>query len=145
MDDFVLFSDNKETLREYRIRIADFLTQKLKLTLHPNKQQILPVDKGVLWLGYRVYPGKYKRIANRNVVRFRKRLKQLNEKYMKKEITLSEAQQTIAAWFSLSKHAKSFNLSKNIFSADNLHNDISALAKYMLCKRMSVVFPVTEK
>jgi RNA-directed DNA polymerase len=139
MDDFVLFAESKENLQQLRIKIEHFLIEELQLVLHPNKQHILIVGNGVTWLGYRVYPNKYKRIANRNVVRFRNRLKQLNLRYVKKEITLPEAQQIIASWFALSKHANAFHLSKNLFSENFLHSDIASLARYMMCKQMVVV------
>lgn len=136
MDDFILLDGSKEHLQQLRTKIEIFLKEELKLTLHPNKQHIMVIKNGVNWLGYNVYPTNYKRVAERNVLRFRERLKQLNSKYIRNEITLPEAQQIIASWFALSKHANTFNLSKDIFSENFLHSNIISLAKYMMCKTL---------
>lgn len=137
VDDFILLDGSKENLQQLKTKIAVFLRDKLNLILHPNKQHILLINNGVNWLGYRVYPENYKRVALRNVVRFRKRLKQLNTKYINDDITLPEVQQMIASWFALSKHAKTFNLSSRIFGIErSLHSDIRFLSKYMMCKLM---------
>jgi retron-type reverse transcriptase len=138
MDDFVILDNSKEHLQQLRTAISVFLKQELHLTLHPNKQHILLAKNGVNWLGYNVYPENYKRVAERNVLRFRKRLKQLNSKYMSNKITLSQAQQVLASWFALAKHANTFNLSKQLFSENFLHSDIASLARYMMCKQMNV-------
>ena len=55
VDDFLLFSNDKRQLNEARERISEFLVQ-LRLRLHPRKNAIFPVEEGIRFLGYRVFP-----------------------------------------------------------------------------------------
>ena len=55
-DDFVLFSNDKNQLHEWRTRIEEFLADKLKLKL--SKRAVFPVSHGIDFLGYRHFPEK---------------------------------------------------------------------------------------
>jgi len=52
MDDFIIFSSDKEYLKKLRSEIEDFLKENLELSLHPKKANILRADKGLDFLGY---------------------------------------------------------------------------------------------
>ena len=54
-DDFCLFSNDKEELKNFKYRITDFLDKELKLTL--SKCDIFPVSRGVDFMGYRHFRG----------------------------------------------------------------------------------------
>lgn len=51
-DDFVIFGENKEYLAEVLQSIKNFLREKLKLELHPNKVSIETLGSGVDFLGW---------------------------------------------------------------------------------------------
>jgi retron-type reverse transcriptase len=51
-DDFVLFSASKSELEEYLLKISEFLHNKLKLELHPDKVYIKTLASGVDFLGW---------------------------------------------------------------------------------------------
>ena len=51
-DDFVIFSGDKEYLKNIISEIADFLGEELKLELHPNKIFIKTFNSGVDFLGW---------------------------------------------------------------------------------------------
>ena len=51
-DDFVIFSESKEYLENMVIGIGEFLRQKLKLTLHPEKIFIKTLAQGMDFLGW---------------------------------------------------------------------------------------------
>ena len=51
-DDFVIFSEDKEYLKNIISEIADFLGEELKLELHPNKIFIKTLNSGVDFLGW---------------------------------------------------------------------------------------------
>ena len=55
-DDFVILSQEKEWLEEIVPEINKFLSEKLKLTLHPNKIFIKTLASGIDLLGYTVFP-----------------------------------------------------------------------------------------
>lgn len=52
LDDFVIFSQDKDYLWELVPKISDFLEEELKLTLHPNKIFIKTIASGMDFLGW---------------------------------------------------------------------------------------------
>jgi len=52
VDDFVLLSEDEETLRLWRGEIEAFLAEKLLLRLHPKRRKLLPISNGIDFLGY---------------------------------------------------------------------------------------------
>ena len=52
VDDFVLLSDNLETLIKWRQDIERFLSEKLLLRLHPKRRKLQPISNGIDFLGY---------------------------------------------------------------------------------------------
>lgn len=101
MDDFILLNSNINVLRDWRIKIAQFLKEKLFLTLHPNKQHIIPIKNGIKWLGYRVYH-THTRISGHNVLKFISRLKLNNN--------LKRLYEIHNTWFAIIKHANTYKL-----------------------------------
>lgn len=55
-DDFVFVSQNRDWLEELLPRIEAFLTERLRLTLHPNKVSIETLASGVDFLGWIYFP-----------------------------------------------------------------------------------------
>lgn len=55
-DDFAILATDKSYLVELILKIADFLGQQLKLSLHPNKVYIKSVASGVDFLGWVHFP-----------------------------------------------------------------------------------------
>lgn len=55
-DDFVILSREKEYLEELVFQINNFLEEKLKLHLHPDKISIRKIHKGIDFLGAVVFP-----------------------------------------------------------------------------------------
>jgi len=55
-DDFVILADNKVCLEEFIPKMNNFLKQKLKLNLHPNKVFIKTFSSGVDFLGWVHFP-----------------------------------------------------------------------------------------
>ena len=54
VDDFIMFHDSRETLNRYKERIDCFL-KELHLELHPKKCCITPLQRGVSFLGFRLF------------------------------------------------------------------------------------------
>ena len=55
-DDFVILSQDKARLEELLPKVADFLSERLKLNLHPNKISIHTIASGVDFLGWVHFP-----------------------------------------------------------------------------------------
>lgn len=67
VDDFVVFSNSKEQLKDWRDQIDNFLTNELHIKLHPKKQQIQLTKHGIPFVGYFVKP--WGMTVRRNVVK----------------------------------------------------------------------------
>ncbi|MDP3987691.1 MAG: reverse transcriptase/maturase family protein [Candidatus Levybacteria bacterium] len=110
MDDFIVFSPDKEYLKKLRSQIRDFLCKNLKLSLHPKKANICCAEQGVDFLGYFIKKDVIllrKKTLRRYKKRHKRRLKLLMayKKKLKKQDELlqlslfsgnfSESEQTI--------------------------------------------------
>jgi len=112
MDDFLVFENNKEALKEIKGRIREFLRGKLKLTLHEGKSQIYKTKAGIKFLGFRIYRN-YRRLTSDNVRRFRKRLKKFA--YLptacsrhceeRSDEAISKVRDSVRSWVAHSKYA----------------------------------------
>ena len=56
VDDIVVFSNDMKEIRQWRVQIDKFLTRKLKLRLHADKDVIKPVFAGLDFVGYIIFP-----------------------------------------------------------------------------------------
>jgi len=82
VDDFILLSENREQLGVWRGKIAEFVREKLKLEIHPEKQCIAPVSNGMDFLGYIVRPGNL--LARKRVVRnFKNKMREIEKNTVK--------------------------------------------------------------
>lgn len=104
MDDFLVFSDNKNLLFEIKGRVREFLKDRLSLNLHEGKAQIYMTNKGIKFLGFRLFKN-YRRLASDNVRRFKKRLKRFVYLLDKGEIGLDKVKDSVRAWAAHSKYA----------------------------------------
>ena len=55
-DDFVILSEDKSWLEERLFKIGDFLLERLKLDLHPDKVFIKTIASGIDFLGWIHFP-----------------------------------------------------------------------------------------
>ena len=68
VDDFVMFHTSPIVLQEWKEEIARFLEEKLKLQLHPDKSKVIPLSRGVEFLGFKVFP--HHRLLKRRNMRY---------------------------------------------------------------------------
>lgn len=104
MDDFVLLSDSKHRLHDWKDAMQGFLEQELELDLPGCKTTLEPVEKGATFLGYRVFPG-YRRLRKRNKLKFRRRLREQKEELKEGKISFQELRQSLASWKGHARHA----------------------------------------
>lgn len=55
VDDFVMLHDNPNVLEDYKKKIDNFLRDKLELYLHPDKSKIIKLQRGIGFLGFRIF------------------------------------------------------------------------------------------
>lgn len=73
VDDFLLFADEPGQLWEWKARALDRLAG-LRLTVHEPRTQVRPVEEGIPWLGFLVFPDR-RRLKRRNVANASRRLR----------------------------------------------------------------------
>lgn len=76
VDDFILLSRSRKELESHRIRTESFLSEKLRLRLHPQKTQITPLKSGVTLLGFREFY-HFRLLKKSNRRRIKNRLEKL--------------------------------------------------------------------
>lgn len=107
VDDFVILDSNRSKLEEYKIRIQEFLKDRLKLELHPTKSKVLALKNGIPFLGFRNF--YYHRL-----------LRKSNMRSMKNKINVlsfDELSVFLEGWIAYAKNASSFNLRTDIGTA----------------------------
>jgi retron-type reverse transcriptase len=113
VDDFLLFSDDKRQLAEAREQVKQFLTG-VRLKLHPRKNTIFPVQEGIRFLGYRVFP-THRLLAKENVWRFLRRVRRMQKEYGDGKTTLPEIKQRLMSWTGHAQQADTHRLRTQLF------------------------------
>lgn len=113
VDDFLLFSDSKEQLHEMHCQIREFL-YGFRLTLHSGKSRVYWCRDGFPFLGFRLFPS-HMRLARPNVVRFRRRLRELHADYHAGLVEKETVNQFVQAWIGHAMHGDTWRLREQIF------------------------------
>jgi hypothetical protein len=110
MDDFIILDSSKKELHRYKYKIKKYLKKYLKLELPSKKTSIFPVNNGINFLGYIIYP-KYIRIRKKNYKNFIKRTK----KKKHKELKINRLESSICSYLGYCKIANTFSFNYKIF------------------------------
>jgi len=119
VDDITVFGDDKQKLWKIS-RAMDGYISALRLTMHPDKTVVVPVNQGVDHLGYRVFPD-HRRLRKDNVVRFKRRMVKMQNSYRTGQITLREVNSSVQSWIGHAKHADTYKLREKIFAGIVFH------------------------
>jgi RNA-directed DNA polymerase len=112
VDDFLLFSDDKHELNNWRDGIIRKLAE-LRLTLHEERAQVFPASTGIPFLGFRVYPD-HRLLKTRKAIQFRRKIKRLLQDYADGLLDLSRLQQTIQSWVHYAGYGDTWGLRKSV-------------------------------
>lgn len=112
VDDFIILHKDKRVLEYYLEHIKNFLPC-LKIKLHPDKTEIIPLRNGITFLGYRVFYN-FKLLRKRNIRYFRRKLHKNLEDYRNYLIDDKRLECKIQGWFGYAKFANTFNLRNKI-------------------------------
>lgn len=80
MDDFVLFSNNKEQLKTWKMSVESFLQDELSLRLKKKASFFNSKENGLTFLGRRIFPHII-RLAKPNLKRMSRRMKKKDEEF----------------------------------------------------------------
>ena len=112
VDDFALFSDDREFLAAARVEIEEYLAS-LRVKIHPVKSQLFETRKGANFVGFRIFP-EYIRVRSENLRRGRRRLKQMQKDFASGKIGEVEIETSLQSWFAHLRHADTWNLRHKI-------------------------------
>lgn len=104
-DDFVMVSNLRDELENWLLQIRHFLSEKLKLELHPNKIVLRTYPQGIDFLGYVQFP-HYRVLRTKTKWRILKKISQ------------GTGEQSLHSYLGVLSHANTHTLSeliKNLF------------------------------
>ena len=109
VDDFVILHNSREQLEKWKTNIDKFLREKLKLELHPQKSRIIPISKGIDFVGFRNF-WHYRLLRKRNIKKMFLKVKRYKEGELSKEKILESFQ----GWQAYAKWASSYKLRRKV-------------------------------
>ncbi len=113
VDDFLLFGNDKAELWRWKEAMIERLAA-LRLSLHEGSAQVRPVEEGVRYLGFVLYPD-HRRLLRRKGIHFRRRFVQLFAAYHRREIPLSTVHSSLRGWINHVRYANTWGLRRSLF------------------------------
>lgn len=108
VDDFVILSSDKEKLAEYKMQIDEFL-RALKIELHPDKSKIISLEKGVCFLGFRMFY-HHKLLKESNTRKMKRTLIILKEQFDSGVTDYDEVYACTQGWLTYASHGDTYRL-----------------------------------
>jgi hypothetical protein len=112
VDDFALFSDNKDELWAWKTALIKRLA-RLRLTLHDNSAQVTPTAIGIPWLGFVVFPG-HTRVKARKVRHGTRRLTTQYDAWLAGDISFAAFDASVQGWINHVRYADSWGLRAHV-------------------------------
>ncbi len=119
VDDFALFGDSKRELWSWKRAIIERLAV-LRLTIHEECAQVMPVHCGIPWLGYIVLPS-HRRVKARKVRNTTRRLEERYGAYRKGKISFAQFDASVKGWVNHVRYADTWGLRKHVFRHITAH------------------------
>lgn len=112
-DDFIVVSGDRKYLEGLIESIGVFLRDKLKLSLHPEKVEILKYEQGVDFLGYVMF-AHHKQIRKRTWKRIVRKLKEKIVEHKNGLLTKESLDQTVQSYLGALSHADAHQKSQDL-------------------------------
>jgi RNA-directed DNA polymerase len=113
VDDFVILHKRKRWLEVQKEIIDIFLRENLKIEMHPDKSQIVPLRDGVTFVGYRIFY-HHKMLRKRNIRKFMKSFERRLKLYEADLISHKKFIEQLQGWFGYAKLANTHKFRKKI-------------------------------
>jgi RNA-directed DNA polymerase len=112
VDDMVLLSDSKQQLWEWKSAIVQRL-ESLRLTIHPHSAQVRPVNAGIPWLGFVVFP-EHRLLKARKAVEATRRLTEHFERWQAGLTSFAEFDASVGGWINHVRYADTWGLRTHV-------------------------------
>jgi len=109
VDDFIVLHENKEQLKIWKENIEEFLIEKLKIELHPQKSKIITLSRGIDFVGFRNFY-YFKLLRKRNINNMKRKIEMFKRGGISKEDFIESFQ----GWSAYAKWANTFKLRREI-------------------------------
>jgi len=113
VDDFVILHENKEQLEIWKIKINNFLQERLKIILHPSKSHVLKLSSGINFLGFRVFY-HHKLIRASNLKNFQRRYNHMKILFDEEIIGREKALEALEGWIAYCSYANTYKYRKHL-------------------------------
>lgn len=111
-DDFLIWSDDKDYLRDCQLLVADHLARD-RLILHPTKTRVQTCANGVPFLGFRFSPGAAPRVLSPVKRRFEKRMRRQFTDYRRGNLTREAINLSARGWVHFAEYGNVRGLIKH--------------------------------
>ncbi|MBI2106395.1 hypothetical protein HYT57_00265 [Candidatus Woesearchaeota archaeon] len=109
VDDFVILYNSKKQLEIWKSEIDNFLKEKLKLELHPDKSKIIPLSRGIDFVGFRNFY-HHRLLRKRNIGK----MFSVINKHKKGEVSKEKLIESFQGWQAYAKWANSYKITKKV-------------------------------
>ncbi|MFV9504213.1 MAG: reverse transcriptase domain-containing protein [Oscillochloridaceae bacterium umkhey_bin13] len=113
-DDLLLFANDKPTLQRWREAVMSYAA-RLRFTLHEGRAQVVPVETGLPFLGWHVFPYR-RRLKRRNVLAFACRFRKLRAQYAAGRCTRAELEQRLQGWLGHARQGNTLALRRSLLN-----------------------------
>ncbi len=118
VDDFAILHNSKEQLEIWKEQINKFLNKKLRLQLHRDKSKVIELEKGITFLGFRIFP-HHLLLKKANINKFYNKMRELKILYRENQISREKVVECLEGWLEYSGHADTFKYRKEILKSFN--------------------------
>ena len=128
VDDFVIFNISKNKLILFKKQVNNFLKEKLNIGLHQDKSKIILIEKGISFLGFRIFY-HYKLLKKFNRRNIKIKINKLFELFSKSKVSYDKIYESVQSYFAYMKYANCYLFKKKISrKLNNLFpNEISSI------------------
>jgi len=112
VDDMVVVASDKNYLWNICYEMGCYL-EGLRLRLHPYKQHVRPVDRGIRFLGQIIYPDR-RLLPKKNIRRFMRRMKKFQKLYAEGVVAFEQVNHSFQSWLGHAKQAHTYSLRRSL-------------------------------
>jgi retron-type reverse transcriptase len=136
VDDFVILHESKEQLEEWKIKINNFLKDKLKIELHPSKSHVLRLNNGINFLGFRIF-FYHKLIRKSNLKNFERKFNNMKILFNEEIIGREKVLEALEGWLAYCSYANTYKYRKHLIR--NLNKYFSHGSKQLVHNKKNYV------
>ncbi len=113
VDDFVILNSSESFLEDVKKKIEEYTSNSLLLKLHKEKTKIIPLNRGVGFLGFKIFM-YHRLLKKKNKRKFLRKMRELEGMYLKNKVSYDQIYDSLEGWLAHAKHTNTFKLRQKI-------------------------------